>query len=735
MKNKTIYLSTIIVVITIFYFISKNTVIQDQKKQEQDIQISKTPVLKSKLNPIEKEKYAFNFPIESKIIKNNTKKDKKPSNSCNLYESFHPSIKDLLLAYTTNDPKNIKNYLRSKIIPQNPKNLLELNNEIYAEKFLIPNSLKKLIKLEKLPKKKEKEEQIFASECLKHFNIENKKEKLADQKTKVHLKDTKSISLSKANFKENEYTFNKNKSLKFKNNRFYDPYFYNSFSYLKNKIDDFLLYDFFAYKSSSHLDNNNKSIIYNESKNNDLKQANEKTELEQTAAANNIENDDNYNDDSNSEDNTIAAYNNKTVCDNKILYDIRIIDNKYVSDKLLKQYLSTKKDDIINEKQLKENIDFINLNPFRDVKMLLVPKTDESSEIELLVKDKFPLRIYLGIDNTGLKDLDRNRLFAGFDWNNAFAIDSILSYQYTTSDDFHKFQDHTGRWKIFLPWKHILSFFGDYTKIAIDHMIPEIIKNEGFAAQASTRYDIILPSISSLKHNVLLGFDFKRTDTNLVFSRFLATNDIPVNLTQFLISYGLKWENNFYTNKTSIELYFSPGEWLSDQENSRYAELRRFAKNQYIYMKGYSTNIFKLPKDFLLSLMLSGQIANENLLPSETFFLGGFNTIRGYYENEITTDNGFIINTEIRTPPMALFKYKKIKDELKFIAFLDYGYGSLHQAMPFEKSSFNLLGCGPGVRYTIDPYLSFRLDLGIRALKSPVYNDNYLIHFGFDLSY
>lgn len=422
---------------------------------------------------------------------------------------------------------------------------------------------------------------------------------------------------------------------------------------------------------------------------------------------------------------------NNCLVNTKKLSEIIVSNNKYTKSSFLKKRLKIKKGDYLNKRKLQEHLNFINLNPFRKVEMIIDPLDNDNCNIDLLCYDRFFLRPYIGIDNTGLKNLDRNRAYAGFNWNNPFRIDSVLSYQYLSSLNFQNFQAHTGNWTVYLPWENILSLFASYAYIDVDHMIPYIIKHHGSGLQASLRYTILLPIIKLVTHDLIFGFDFKRTDTNLLFSRFRALDDEFVNLSQFLISYSLNWNYKCYHTKFLIELYLS-APFLCDEENYRYNNFRRFAKNNYVYAKAYFSNLLKLPKDFLVSLMLTGQLANMNLLPSETFPIGGYNTVRGYFERQINTDSGFILNIEARSPSISFFS----RDSLRFIAFLDYGFGKIHKTIFFEEQNHSLLGFGPGIRYVINPYLTTRLDWGIRGNNKNIFEkENSLIHFSVNLSY
>jgi len=110
--------------------------------------------------------------------------------------------------------------------------------------------------------------------------------------------------------------------------------------------------------------------------------------------------------------------------------------------------------------------------------------------------------------------------------------------------------------------------------------------------------------------------------------------------------------------------------------------------------------------------------------------MGGYQTVRGYDERAANGDDGFLISTEVATPPVSLAHLlgnQKIKDQLQFLGFVDYGGTSLHQITPADVNpNSNLLGVGPGLRYVINPYLSIRFDYGFQ-MTDPGYVDT-----GFD---
>jgi len=420
----------------------------------------------------------------------------------------------------------------------------------------------------------------------------------------------------------------------------------------------------------------------------------------------------------------------------KKITDIIVANNKYTNSDLLKKRLKTKSGDFINQQKLQKHLNFINLNPFRNVNLVLQPKGRNNYDVELITKDQYPFRFYVGTDDSGINAIGRSRSYTGFNLNRAFFVDSVLSYQFTTSYDTNEFKDHTAQAIFYLPWENVITMSGNFSKFEPDPTMPSLTIDDRFRLDTSFRYDICLPLIKNISQDLILGFDFKRANTNLPYSNIVTPFDPTINVSQAMLSYSLNFENKFYQTKFIFEQYFSLGNLLPDQETLKYDQYRRFAQNNYMYSRAYFSNLFKLPNDFFISLIFRGQISNSNLLSSEALAIGGYNSVRGYFENELLADEGLILNAEIRTQNISLIPNKNIKDSLQFILFFDYGLASIYETLLFEEKNRSLIGYGPAIRYEINPYFIARLDWGIKGVQDPEYGKNdSLLHFSVNFSY
>lgn len=421
---------------------------------------------------------------------------------------------------------------------------------------------------------------------------------------------------------------------------------------------------------------------------------------------------------------------------------VKIEGNKWFSSEKLSSYLRLQPNEQIDEDQLMQDLNFINRNPFRRVDVLYAPGEEPGmTEIRLLTNDHWPWRFYVGGENTGVQATGRQRWIAGVNWGNAWGLDHILSYQYSASSDFHKFQAHTAQYQIPLSWKHVLNFYGGYSQVRARLPFPGM-KNNGNSVQVSGRYMAPLRPFKTWIHEVYGGLDWKRTNNTVEFGG-IATPIVAQNANVFQLMAGYAGNLDMSTVRLSMdfEIFYSPFHFLPNQNQTDYDHLTPFAKVQYIYGKTSWAFLFRMPLDFSFSLIARGQYSSSNLLPTEQFGIGGYSTVRGYEERQLNFEQAALVSGELRSPTIAVIKryVPKVTDALQFLAFLDWGWGAHHTYIPNAAQGTNvnyLLGTGVGVRYAIDQYLSSRLDWGYQIHQESAFGGGTnLFHFAVIGSY
>lgn len=419
--------------------------------------------------------------------------------------------------------------------------------------------------------------------------------------------------------------------------------------------------------------------------------------------------------------------------------EIKVKGNRWVPPETLIGYLHQKSGDPVDIKKLHKGIDFINRNPFRYADLVFSPgERTGTTDIEILTRVRNEVRFYVGCDNTGVPTTGRQRLLSGVNWGNAFGLDHVFNFQYTGSYNFQKLNAYMVQYLGLLPWDHLFTIYGGYSTVRARPHLPSN-QNTGNFGQASFRYEIPLAPSNTISQQISFGFDYKNTNNTVLFSELFTNFSGKVNLFQLVFEYNLKYERSDSDTDFYVGAFGSPGEWLPDQSNTAYSSLRPGAENAWFYGRFFLTHLHKIPVGMALFVRLQGQLASTRLLPSEQIGIGGFESVRGYDERQLNYDAGLLGRVELRSPNLPVAKWLgacKAHDGLQFLAFLDVGGGGNYQLIPGEPSHDYLLGIGPGLRYTYDPYMALRFDWGFKLHQQTVFTSgSNEVHFGLTFSY
>jgi hemolysin activation/secretion protein len=368
----------------------------------------------------------------------------------------------------------------------------------------------------------------------------------------------------------------------------------------------------------------------------------------------------------------------------------------------------------VDTRKLAEDIDWLNQNPARNVDAAFRPgaKLGES-DLVLRVNDRFPLRGFVGYENSGPRLAGEDRLLAGMNWFDVFGQDHRFSYQYTTDVDFEFIHAHSVTYDIPLPWRHTFSLLGGYVDSKADfgnNAGPVAL--EGSSWQASARYQIPLPRIRSYSQDLSFGLDLKQFNNNFEFGG--ATLATKVDVVQFLASYRGAISDRYGRTSFGGEGYWSPGGITANNRNSAYAGLRNNSTADYLYSRFSLQRETQLPGGFSWLVRGAAQAASGNLQSSEQFGLGGYSTVRGYREREANGDHGIYLSNEFATPQWPLLSGlgAGFRDRVQLLSFFDYGRTYIDTPLPGEAQNVTLMSAGAGLRYAVRHNLSVRFDWG-----------------------
>ncbi|MFZ5807211.1 MAG: ShlB/FhaC/HecB family hemolysin secretion/activation protein [Verrucomicrobiota bacterium] len=423
--------------------------------------------------------------------------------------------------------------------------------------------------------------------------------------------------------------------------------------------------------------------------------------------------------------------------------NLTVSGNQWTSAENVLGEIHLKKGDVISQEKLSDDITWLNRNPFQRIDAVFAPgKATGLTDVDFRVKDRFPVRPYAGYENTGNDLTGDERWYAGLNWGNAFGVPNhLFSYQFTTSSDFEMSLSHAATYTIPLPWRHLIGVFGSRTDTEADVLAPLALKGKSWNVGA--RYIMPFRKVEIgddilMNHEAEVGFDFKQSDSNLEFGGVPITNT-STDINQFTGKYTMTFQDPHGYTSLVGSIFHSPGGWTDNSKDPKYQAARALTEAQYTYAQAEAIRSFTLPWDFSTFHSFTWQWSDGNLLSSEQLGFGGRDSIRGYEEREVNADEGWIMRHEFRSPPVSFadfFDSKDVNDQLYFLGFWDYGVAKNNRLLPGENIDTELSSVGPGVRYTINPYLSAVADYGFQLINSG--NNNRFasrLHLGITLSY
>ncbi|MBL4600037.1 MAG: ShlB/FhaC/HecB family hemolysin secretion/activation protein [Rhizobiaceae bacterium] len=353
--------------------------------------------------------------------------------------------------------------------------------------------------------------------------------------------------------------------------------------------------------------------------------------------------------------------------------------------------------DEVEADTLLEDLNWLNLNPFRQVGVVFQPGKDVgTTDLTFSLSDQKPWQVYGGYANSGTAFTGLDRVFAGFVIANAALGDQQLSYQFTSlpeaigSDGFSRdsaYLAHSLGYFVPLAWsnsmRHKLTLRGDYTRSRSDLTDPFVSEDETW--QASFDYAGNLPGVFGFSNPSIewfVGGDFKRQESDIFFDGISIFPNV-VEVVQFNL--GLRgrhsgtWMGHAHQTEYAIKGVFSPGEITTYNTDAAFiaASNNTAGGANYNYLTANFTHHVSLPLKFSFDLAFAGQTTSGSLPSTEKFGIGGVGSVRGYETNERSGDTGVSVQAELHLPVFPLLKGGKISANADVFAFADYG--SIHE--------------------------------------------------------
>lgn len=393
--------------------------------------------------------------------------------------------------------------------------------------------------------------------------------------------------------------------------------------------------------------------------------------------------------------------------------ELKVEGAKWFSEDLIRKYFHSKKNEILNIKDVERDIVRLNQTTDLEVKTIISKGSqDGASDIALKVKEKFPGHLIFGANNQGTRLSGKNRGSFGFRSTNltgnfdslyinllfssltsgqsAYYTLPIGTYGTTFGFDATYFSSKLGKeYKAF-------DITGN-TQIYTPHLTWELALTEDFQANANIGMDI-----KSIK---------KKTD------KTMTSND---QLRMPFFGFDFTKIDSFFSGGqtySALKLTYSPASFPGASSRNHVLPSRAGTGGCFFKFEDSLRRIQKMPFDSYAIMNAQIQLASYTLPSSEQIQFGGLNSVRGYPEGEYLADSGGQINFDLVTPFYLIPKDWKLPNsdrnlqhQIEPVFFFDAGGGKLKRVLSGETRDKILVGCGAGLRIHLFKDSSLRLE-------------------------
>jgi hemolysin activation/secretion protein len=372
-----------------------------------------------------------------------------------------------------------------------------------------------------------------------------------------------------------------------------------------------------------------------------------------------------------------------------------------------------------NFNDIQREIVALNNLPDRRVTPDLKPGVEPGTvDIDLNVKDTFPLHGSLELNNRHSANTTELRLAGSLSYNNLWQLGHSVGFSFNVAPE--RPEDATILSAYYMvrfpnvPW---LSVNLHGTKQESDIVVPQGLTGLQVVSPGETigvSATLTLPGLDGFYHSVTFGFDYKRYEEDTIFG--LVRTTTPITYYPASVSYDAAWfGKGRMTELGATATYHHRGLGSDPRE---FDTKRYKATGSFFKLQGELAHTQELPLGAQVHARVHGQAASQPLINTEQIAGGGLDSVRGYLESEVLGDNGLFGTLELRSPSLLGWWDKESKDnDWRIYGFFDVGYLTINHPLPEEISRWNFASYGFGSQLRLFDCLNGSLDAGLPLIS------------------
>ncbi len=388
------------------------------------------------------------------------------------------------------------------------------------------------------------------------------------------------------------------------------------------------------------------------------------------------------------------------------LEEIRVSGNRRLHPGYIQSRLAVAAGTPLNVNHLLEGLQLLQLNPLLQTisAELATGTTPGKSVLNVTIGEADSFASAIRLDNNRTPSVGDFRRQLQLTESNLLGLGDELAIGYTNTDGSNALDG-----SYTLP----LSPYNTTLRLAFNTSSSNVIErpfNVLDITAGSRNYEVSLrqPFIQTPSQDFAVGltFNHRQSETTLLGFPFALSSGAD-SLGRTRVS-AFRFFQEF-TQRSSQDVFalrsqFSLGVGLLDATRNASPP-----DGQFFAWRGQGQYVRLLAPDTLLVLRSDIQLADRALPSLEQFALGGQETIRGYRQDALLSDNGILLTGEARFP---VLRVSEVGGILHVVPFLDFGttWNSSGRAAP---NPATLVSGGVGLLWRQSDYLTIRLDYGI----------------------
>ncbi|MFN9690989.1 MAG: ShlB/FhaC/HecB family hemolysin secretion/activation protein [Vampirovibrionales bacterium] len=398
---------------------------------------------------------------------------------------------------------------------------------------------------------------------------------------------------------------------------------------------------------------------------------------------------------------------------------IEIDGNHFKKDKRILKDLKLNEGDVLNLKELQENVESINSSQdlYKVKARLSAGKEAGESVLTYEVEERLPFKLSVFSDNRGRPLIGQTRWGTEFEYADPLGKGDKLTLGYTGA---------RGTTIAESAYTIPVNSKGTSVGVAYSFAYVHVQNRKGPDRLTGTahNYSVFLnQNVEQIKGlSLSTGLNLRKITS---FDNGVQSGESDVSSA----TAGFNWDESDKVGRSNLNGTVTAGAafWGGDNTFMKYelagTRIFNLPKNQYLVFNGYS-------------MLSSGPLPGF-----EQMQIGGSSSVRGFTEGLLFGDRGFTVNAEYRYPIWGLAKVApKLAENLQGVLFVDASQvvvaknTSGRLAGASNRGNTTLVGTGAGLRLAINDTLEGFVDFGVglteRDAVEPNAQPSVRVHFG-----